>query len=314
MKKAITILIICFPYLNCISQNYHPLLNDSCTWYVPECSEGCITHIYYTNSDTTINNKKYFKYYYCWLYQEYPGTQIGYLREDTLLKKVYYKPTQCCINTDTTEIVYYDFGLQKGDSILVYRSNYYNYRIETLGWYNADSVSLVSIKAGERKIIYLHRIEEIPYSYENNINWIEGVGYINAEDTILYRNVGPFLNCFYVGDNLIYKADVYESHGSSFIEHVDIPCNLLIGSLHELSIDDFDISYFSNSNNILIKRNYQLNNKKIDIKLYDINGRLIKTKSTFDDEITINISDLMKGIYIIEVCNDDLRITKKIVK
>ena len=66
------------------SQNYTPLLNTFNEWQFTTCYTGCLTDIYYTDGDTTVNGKTYkildgFHYI----------SRTFLIREDVPNKKVY---------------------------------------------------------------------------------------------------------------------------------------------------------------------------------------------------------------------------------
>jgi hypothetical protein len=316
MKTVILIFLFGFYLITAKSQDYHPMLSDSCEWYISFCSEGCWTRIFSTRGDTTFNNKKYFKYFLQWTHIKNSIEHIGYLHEDTLAKKIYYRHSNCNGRLDTSDFLYYDFNLDAGDSILLGKppeEPCHNYDIfDTLGWYQIDTVLSISILIGERKIFYLHRIKEIEWDRDNYLIWIEGIGLANSfYNKIDLEYMGdPWLNCFFRGDNNEYKWTGTSWH----YPQGETPCDLIIEGLPKKSMDEFSINYLKNINTILIARNYQFNSKLIYISIYDINGKEIRANSTYDDLIKINISDFKQGLYIIEVINDNKRFINKIVK
>lgn len=54
---------------------------------------------------------------------------------------------------------------------------------------------------------------------------------------------------------------------------------------------------------------------KKNIEIYDTKGILVKTIATYDAEISVNVDDLVKGIYIVKIYDNNLlRHTEKLFK
>lgn len=61
-------------------------------------------------------------------------------------------------------------------------------------------------------------------------------------------------------------------------------------------------------------RLYFETNKDLDIKIYDILGKLIIDKSVISNNNFIDISNIKKGIYLVRISNNNQSITKKLIK
>jgi hypothetical protein len=125
---------------------------------------------------------------------------IGYIREDTLTGKVFFRKWD-------GEGLIYDFNLQIGDSVTI--NNYYaGFADVTLICGNIDSVN---INGQFKKRIYLYRY--YPGEYPADI-WIEGIG---STGGLLYSGLGgaavasPIwkLLCCSQNDTLIYMDSIY---------------------------------------------------------------------------------------------------------
>ena len=111
MKKEILFFLI-FISLNSISQIYQPMLEDKLEWHITSCSNGCITDVYYTDSDTLYNNLSYKilnGYHYV--------SKTFWIREDTNQRKIYMSFIN---NLQRKEVLLYDFSLEKNDTIEVF--------------------------------------------------------------------------------------------------------------------------------------------------------------------------------------------------
>lgn len=143
------------------------------TWSVQEYVFGwfpapneCIAKHYGYNSDTIINGRFYAKLYGNNLPADYPyqdvafnlptATYVAGVREDPF-KKVWIVPDQ-----DTTEILYYDFALDSGDTFCF---NYFGGVCLPVQW-----VDSILILGSYRKQIHFYN------SMGNPEVWIEGIG------------------------------------------------------------------------------------------------------------------------------------------
>ena len=90
-------------------------------------------------------------------------------------------------------------------------------------------------------------------------------------------------------------------------------------SVEELTINDLKILPNPFNNKITINLSSRLNGADLSIEIYDINGRLVYTKTTLNLENNITINDLSvlaKGTYFLKLSNkaEALSIVKKIIK
>jgi hypothetical protein len=187
-------------------QEYIPMLGNSNQWYILRTFEGRYTYIFTTQGDTLINNKSY----------KILGRQgvyyiPGFIREDTLERKVYMMPNSI---KDTFEIVYFDFSLNENDSIFIYSINY-----DSLGYFRVDSVRYISTLGGLRKAIYLND-PRIVYDIPAPV-WVEGIGTLGS---IEYRespsesyNAGE-LSCYFKDGVKIYQSEFSKSLDTCIIE------------------------------------------------------------------------------------------------
>lgn len=292
-------------------QGYYPMLADSNSWYATYWFEGCYTTKYETNGDSTIHGIKYKKLQAPY----YAGySNIGYLREDTILKKVYAKfasdvprlyPFDSALLAfdDTSEFLYYDFNLATGDSLFIiapelimagpYRSGQ---GVDTLGWYYVDSVASLTTLGGIRKAIYLrsHPLTQYCCSYEFMV-WVEGVGALYGP----YLGGGlNFLSCYY-------KNNVHEYFKGYDDTTTSCYCSGL--GINEVTGWKSNLSLSPNPSSDLVTIRVSGDEQTLSAGIYDISGRHVETLFT-DWRFTsfqFDIQPLVSGLYFVKVINQD---------
>lgn len=209
------------------------------------------------------------------------GQNMGsgyFMREDTESEQVWLR-----WNEDTSEILYYDFSLEVGDSVTFSDCN-----IQA----TCISVELVMMADGvSRKHI---TVEEMGGWYQEL--WIEGIGSLNGPIApgafFCIADWDPFLQCFYNNQNLVFttpnaqdpcaETSVEESHHSEW--------DLLVkGNLIELS-----------GNTIL---NYHL---------LDLSGRTMMSGELYSGKI-LNLRNLARGSYVFSAWNASGQKSKRIL-
>ncbi|GGH00349.1 hypothetical protein GCM10011416_18540 [Polaribacter pacificus] len=56
------------------------------------------------------------------------------------------------------------------------------------------------------------------------------------------------------------------------------------------------------------------NLKNVDIRIFDINGKLILSQKKYNSKESISISKFKKGIYLLEITKNNKRSLKKFIK
>ena len=290
-------------------QNYSSMLADSNAWYVVLEFEGCHNSVYKTSGDTTIHGLSYKKiqtenYVRNW-------NTVGYLREDSLLKKVYSKVVAAPLvfdsaltaYYDTTEFVYYDFNLNTGDSIFLITpsviTGYYQgigQGADSLGWYYVDSVSSVSTAGGNRKVIYLNSYQTNPYC-STHLVWVEGVGAI----------YGPYLGC--EGLNRIFLSCFYKNNVQEYFKGYNDTatgciCDLS-GGIDMMADWKNSLSLSPNPSDDQVALRLVGGEQTLSASLLDLSGRELQTLFT-DRRIAsfqFSTQSLISGLYFIKVTN-----------
>lgn len=117
---------------------------------------------YSVNCDTMIGPLNFKK---VWLASSSSPSLIGYVREDSLHEKIYYRSVD-----SSSETLVVDFTLMPGDSFYFHQRDYYARPwIYSSGYAYVDSVKQVIIEGKLRKVIYL-----------GGYKMVEGLGFDNS--------------------------------------------------------------------------------------------------------------------------------------
>jgi len=141
------------------------------------------------------------------------------------------------------------------------------------------------------------------FNLKVNGNVVGTIAYSDAEQTITVPNINVTGNISVVIDG--------NSTGSNRVIFDDLswtcyaPLSTGTNELKRLSI-------YPNP----VKDNaiYFNTNKAIDIKIYDILGKLVISKSVLPNSAYVDISNINKGIYLVKISSDNQSITKKLIR
>jgi hypothetical protein len=289
MKTKIIYLLIAFAIVyTCLihGQDYHPMLGDSNKWYVVKTFEGSYTDLYETKGDTLIEGKNYkLILFYHGAVQYFKPDSLGFLREDLINRKLWRR-------WDTTEVIYLDFSLKKNDSIFI--KSYSKY---STGWYYVDSVGIINILAGNRKIIFLSR--DTLGSAEKPV-WIESVGSIGhplyPEITPSEFNIGA-LSCFYKNEDKVYQSIRSQEYNECiFTKIVDLS-------------KDLEITISPNPAKGIIQIKYP-NIIQYKISVFDVYGKQLLI---LDKPTNIELNNFQPGIYLLVFKSASQSIFKKLI-
>jgi len=290
---AITVLVSNFTY-----SQYLPLLNEGNSWSVD---------VYYDVYDTgesgiissqiTLGDIEYLdglRYYRVW--SEDNPTCL--LREEN---GIVYKYDE----QEEVDKILFDFTLEEGDTFNLYGSAYDSRMCTGFGTslhgveLTVDTIEEIEI-AGELRIV----ITFLEYTSFGNIQWIEGIGNITGFDMLWGPpdTYGPYALVCFTTNGITY-----------FFNGADSCDNTTLG------IDEF-------SNNNLILYPNPVTNKSIlqlpsegyadTIRIFDLQGRLVKEMSIFTDYFIIDAMQYQSGLYFYQVfsAKELLKTDKFIVK
>lgn len=157
----------------------------------------------------------------------------------------------------------------------------------------------------------------INLTLDNIQNYLELSWESEAESYIIYRNndsIGFSTNTIYkdsnVVDGLNYCYRVKAIDGECDAESVEI-CKTFAGLNHLLSNDNISISLYPNPTSGKATLEVKGLTKSVDVFIYDITGRYLKTYNlqANQKELNIDLTGFAKGIYQVKVFNQ----TKKLI-
>lgn len=292
---------------NSHSQSYLSMLDNVNKWAVfsvlPGVERSFFGNSGYFNATDTIIDSIAYK----WIqpdanFMYLPDDTLQYfLREDTINQLVYVR-----YNDADTDFVIYDFNLMQGDSILLgFKSGNFS-----SGYFNVDSLSTLNTLGGIRKTWYLSN------AINQKIVWIEGIGSIYGPvytadmycDLCIYTDcfndifTSVFLTCAFKDTVQVYQNSICSIPPVWLAIPYTNCLYSAAGGVEEISNKHFLEVYPIPAGNFLsIKRNE--NNSKSNLTIIDAKGLMVKSKNCKgvmnDNEITIDISGLTPGIYVI---------------
>jgi hypothetical protein len=284
--KIITFLVLALNF-NLVAQIKNHFIDTGKRWWIIyNCQGPCGAldkyRSYYFDTDTIIESKQY-KILKAIVTKSMPLDlpvgfiyNVGYFREDTILKKVFtYFFGNSIYNIKNRDILLYDFELKVGDS---------------LSTYSPCSDSMITLNLIRKEIIDTLTFNNInKFVFRDNISYDEITSSIYLPtifDTMIRCSFFiPFIQCAKIGDFNIFGTKCNEVKSSNPIndELFKVYPNPFV---ENLMID------VSNVNNTVISI-YSLDNKLMaKIK--------IKSKNTMISNI-----DLQKGVYIYNIMENN---------
>lgn len=268
----------------------------------------------FTQGDTLIGSKLYKQDYV----GEWQACLYGFLREDTLYQRVYFKDV-----TGNPEIVLYDFGMNIGDTMTI---NFYsaagsNYYVN--GIYRVDSVTHKLIKGVNRKVLYLNAMGN---TSGHTLCWIEGVGsnidvvypYMinNSIGSILYPCSGtPYdapilLTCFEHSTNVYFDSCIQVAHQLGYIQKLDSCKYFPYGGIDEMpGLSSLNLR--PNPANTFLQVTLEVAQPgDFELSILDIQGRrtgALLPVTHFEGGMQareMDVSGLANGLYLLE-CRSD---------
>lgn len=312
MKKLLLLsltLMLFFSNLQTIGQTnvYHPFPDSNAVWGMSAgCHEvncGDYSYIkYYYDGDTVIEGIDYKKVVNeflpltsgnCCLVPG--GLGAGYLRQDKVAKKVYWRDQW--MNTDT---LWYDFSLNVGDTLNSFLND---------PWNPKTVLSIDSVLVGES---YRKRfnIDTSIFRNEYTYSYIEGIGGTDGFSGYHENNAWEFgssLTCFSENGNIVYTPQNNPD---------TIPCGELPVAVQELYWQTGDlISIYPNPSSGQITLNCKKPSLPLKITIFDMLGKKHLDIETDKEFTGIDISELSPGIYFLRAETNKTTFTvKKIIK
>ncbi|MDD5571278.1 MAG: T9SS type A sorting domain-containing protein [Bacteroidales bacterium] len=89
--------------------------------------------------------------------------------------------------------------------------------------------------------------------------------------------------------------------------------NPSVGISNESSISKMTVVYPNPANDIVTLNIHNSNNGRLEIKIYDITGTLVKSETLKQNQQQINVSDLSNGIYMVSIKSKDFMENQKLI-
>lgn len=258
------------------AQHYESIFgNDSTKWnyYTDYLSADLLsTIVFSTNTDTVIDSKNYKI-----VNSDYHGnfSRFGYLREDTVLGKVWF------LNSDFyQEVLFMDMSLNVQDTFKITNSS---------GVCSTLIVEKVSTQSGSKVIEFKDNSEHL---------FLEGIGSTCGFFNFLDRG------CEHLSELLcVYKDGIQTLSNTDACYKEDWTDINPIPSL--------GLKIFPNPTTDILLIDFGINNNSYNIiSIYDIQGQKLMTKQTTLNSISVDVSDYKTGLYILLINNT---ITQKII-
>jgi hypothetical protein len=309
MKKLLLLAVFTGSF-SLFGQGYHKLLNESFYWDVPFAAQAYICGgfadfgpwRYKISGDTVINDLTYSKIYYSDFSPVYPAPPNcppfvvdtvfshypdAYLREDTVAKKVWrYDPSG-----GGSEVLLYDFTLQKGDTLEI-RHWEWDWVIDTV-------MTITTFDGIERKKFVFYGDDGSIFPHIEGW-YIEGIGGMAGlfEGPFPYFEVGTWLMCVKdENDNVIWNnsGDCYD-----FITGIDEVSN--------------DKAIHVSPNPFTDQLTIETATGNLDVKIYNLFGAQL-IQEEVDGSRIFDLSSFSPGIYLLKIRNDkDEVVMRKVVK
>ena len=306
--KILFILLITFINLQLFSQDYDPMIKEGAFWDVNYTAHPCGGSCYCSpgsekrykiDNDTLINNKVYKKikvYPIQVEFPENPPCAVGkkhfsakkfyydnkYIREDIESKKVFIwaksqKNVYCYSEIeDYQELILYDFSVKKGDTI---KNSYINITGCEYGIKDNLIINNISYDSDGKKIYNGHIKEGVGSTYK---------GLFNEINIAISHSSYISLYCYGNDENQNNCTEILSTN------------NYALSSIRVFPNPIKDILTIQST-------------EKIIVKLYSINGSLLKTLNS-KSNLEIDVSSFKTGIYILEISNSTGSKKSKILK
>lgn len=291
MKNFILIIGLIYCSTNLSSQNYHKLIEPNKNWYViyhcTQCGGYDHHRKYFFEGDTLINGVPYtilkaevYKGYINYPLEPPEGFiyNIGYLREDTLNRKVYYyylkSRHQHC---ESQELLLYDFNLSINDTFKT-----------IIPCYSLDSCFYLTNRLNNIESLQLKNGEII-----NNFIFDHG-SYSEYLGNSFPLPIDTFYTCI---ANYEYTFICLKKNNEPI--HGDL-CNLVYSN--ELSQNVTDIYPNPASTTLTINNP---SNEKLRMLIFNINGIKMLEKELYSNHETITIQELSAGIFFYKIVNEE---------
>lgn len=340
MKKYLLLLLILSNFVKAQSPYYKMLGTTNSDWYIFDAfipiSQGqkstassaviSITRGKYSaKTDTTLFSKNYKKFYQIYQMPSWMlNTHIGYLREDTINRKVYFMD-----KTTLVEDLIYDFSMAVGDSI------YMNFPTSGMpfpqGFYKVKSIQNVTIKAGVRKLFKL----KLNFGSSDTLRVIESVG-SEIHPLAMYNpffapgQFGWGFGCSYpyaLGVACKYSDNIKEFQSCTYQLALTNGCISKVDSCNYWNTCS-GINELNKVKDLLIAPNPAHTKITVSIELedacspifevFDVSGRKVKSipqlkLAAGKNQFEVDLTDLQSGMYFLRTKNENFELNYPLI-
>jgi len=194
----------------------------------------------------------------------------------------------------------YDFGANTGDTIILdYFSTYDGTPLKMI----IDSTGTIMVNNQEREIQYITCGDGMVIEFGHHV--IEGIGNTSFMFPTLDGSLDGPLRCYQDNNTDLFLNPFHPNYGWN---HQD--CEEIITGIEEIKSTE-NVSVFPNptKNTISIKHI----DRETAYKIFNINGKII-IRGIISESNEINIKEFSKGIYFIELENENMLTVRKIIK
>ncbi len=189
----------------------------------------------------------------------------------------------------------------------VYTTGYFSTTVD----FNTDPSEVLNFTSNGESDIFIHKLDSAGnFVYAKQIGGSGAdIGYsIRVDDVDDILLTGSFTNLVdFDPETTVFELD---SNGTRDIFIVNFESSSLSISENQLNTNEILLFPNPSKDKILIK-----NNNKIQyIKLFDTNGKIIINLLVNDNQTHLNISELLSGIYILEIQLEKSKVLKRIIK
>ena len=277
---------------------------------------------YTAMTDTFLLGNTYKKMIYVYNFPSFiQNDLLGYIREDSLSRKVYFLEK----NT-TNEIVLYDFSLVQGNTITL---NFPG----TSGQFPAGSYTVHTADTVLTRVGYRKRLKLVSPSSDTLIH-IESIGSIIHPLYIYQSYYGPGQFNYYSGCHYPYDLGLAckFSNNQKFFQSCTYTLANMIPCIYKYDSCNYynncsAINELNSNMNHKITPNPSVNQINLEIELengdmlnvdiYDVSGRKVKSlyadKVLANNTISMDVSSIENGYYILRIYNRDININSPII-
>ena len=296
MKTILLLFFLITQIVASAQMPYVPFPEENAVWHVGFVMTpypGYVHYQYFYDGDTTIGGKDYHKVRE--KYEEFTSSGnsgdngiIGYLRQDTGERKVYYFPAN-----GIQEDLLYDFSIGVGED---YPS------ANNCGGVDAEDIHIDSILInGQYRRIWLNGGGGSLYGLGK---MIEGIGYLTGL-------LGCFEDCF----EWCWWLSCFQQDGETIFEQTVFQpplCNLI--GIDDPGIMEDGIVLFPNpihEGDVTIQFNSP---KNAEIRIFDLKGNLfLQQNFHYTSEARLPTAALAQGVYVVRILSEGLPVSRKLV-